>query len=223
MRPRLCQSGVLLLAALLVAPVVRGDTIYRTNAQGRREVLQRQAIVVQDDPSTLVYKHFDLRQRRVEKVQLRRGSLPYTVRRSTPQERERIVERWELFGYTATVTDTSGKTTRVYDTYIDFFPAAGVGSFLEAVPPVTSFSLLLQGGGADLVQFSDIAEAQIQGKVIRLHLRNGRVETGKFIIPTSQRAEVRFLGITSTYNPASDEVFNFSQLLSNLREIHFEP
>lgn len=223
MRSRFCISGVVLLAVLLGAPVANSDTIYQVNPQGREVILQRGAIVVREDSSILVYKHFDLQQRRVEKVQLSRGSLPYIVVRSTPQDRQRIVGQWKLFGYTATVTDTSGKTTRVFDSYIDFFPSAGEGSFLEAVPAVTSFNLLLQGGGADSVQFSQIAEAQIHGAVVKLRFRDGRVEIGKFIIPTSQPAEIRFLGITDAYDPASADVFDFSQLLSHLKDIRFVP
>jgi len=212
------------LAALMAAvPSFKADTIYRTNPQGRQEILQRDAIVVKQDSAILVYKHFDLQQMRVEKVQLSRGSLPYVVVTSTPGDRQRIVEQWKRFGYTATVTDANGKSTQVFDAYIDFFPPAGQGSFLESVPAVTSFALQLEGNGADSVEFSQIAQVRIQNAVIKLHFRNGRTEEGKFLIPTSQPAEVRFLGITNAYNPASEDVFDFSRLLSHLKEIRFEP
>ena len=44
---------------------------------------------------------------------------------------------------------------------------------------------------------------------------------GKFLMPTSQPAEVRVLGITDKYDPASD-VFDFSVPLFQLRMISFE-
>jgi hypothetical protein len=223
MRSHLWIRGWVGLAALMTACCLNADTIYQVNPQGRQEILQRDAIVVRQDASILVYKHFDLQQRRVEKVQLNSGSLPYIVVRSSSQDRRRIVGQWKLFGYTAAVTDASGKTTRVFDAYIDFFPPGGQGSFFEAVPAVTSFVLQLTGGGADSVEFSEIAQVEIQNDVIKLHLRDGRIETGKFLIPTTQPAEVRFLGITDAYNPSSVEVFDFSKLLSHLKDIRFEP
>lgn len=223
MRSHLWITGWVGLAALVGVACAKGDTIYQINAQGRQEIRQRDAIVVRQDASILVYKHFDLQQRRVEKVQLNCGSLPYIVVPSSTQGRQRIVGQWKLFGYTAAVTDVTGKTTRVFDAYIDFFPPAGQGSFFEVVPAVTSFILQLTQGGADRVEFSEIAQAEIQNGVITLHLRDGRIETGKFLIPTSQPAEVRFLGITDSYNPSSSEVFNFSKLLSHLKDIRFEP
>ncbi len=212
-----------MLALLARAPSLQADTIYQTDPQGKQQVLQRDAILLKEDRSILVYKHFDLPQRRVEKVQLNQKSLPYVVVRSSPQDRKRIVQLWKRFGYTATVTDINGKVTKVFDAYLDFFPAAGQGSFLEAVPAVTSFTLQLEGGGADNVQFSQIDHVEIQGKEITLHLTDGRVEKGKFLMPTSQPAEVHFLGITDAYNPASQDVFDFSEPLSHLKDIRFEP
>ena len=224
MRPGLWINGLTWLLALLApASFFKADTIYQTNPQGKQEILQRDAILVKEDSSILVYKHFDLQQRRVEKVQLSRRSLPYLVVTSAPQDRERIVGLWKRFGYTATVTDTSGKVTRVFDAYIDFFPPGGQGSFFESVPAVTSFPLQFAGGGADNVDFSQIVEAQIQNEIIKLRLANGQIEEGKFLIPTTQPAEVRFLGITNAYNPSSQDVFDFSELLSHLKDIRFDP
>ena len=62
----------------------RADTIYQMNAQGRQVVVQRDAIVVSEDSSFVVYKHFDLKDRRVEIVRLNKGSLPYSVETSQP-------------------------------------------------------------------------------------------------------------------------------------------
>jgi hypothetical protein len=214
---------LMVLAVLMAGPAIKADTIYRINPQGRQEVLQRNAIVVRQDSAVLVYKHFNLQLRRVEKVQLTRGSLPYVVVTSSAQDRLRIVDLWKQFGYTATVTDSSGKTTRVFDSYIDFFPPAKQGTFFEVVPAITSFILQPAAGGADDVAFSEMAEAQIQDGVIKLRLRDGRVKAGKFLIPTSQPAEVRFLGITNAYNPSSEDVYDFSKLLSHIKEIQFEP
>jgi hypothetical protein len=213
----------LMLCALLGALPFRADTIYQTNPQGRQEILQRDAILVKEDSSILVYKHFDLQQRRVEKVQLSRRSLPYIVVTSTPQDRQRIVALWKRFGYTATVTDTSGKVTKVFDSYIDFFPPSGQGTFFESVPALTSFPLQIAEGGADNVDFSQVAEVQIQNKEIKLRLTDGRIERGKFVVPTTQPAEIHFLGITDAYNPSSQNVFDFSELLYHLKDIRFEP
>ncbi|HZT68372.1 MAG TPA: hypothetical protein VFC10_01310 [Terriglobia bacterium] len=211
---------LLALVSALTLPL-KADTIYQTTAEGRQRVIQRDAIVVHEDSSILVYKHFDLPDMRVEKVQLSKGSLPYTVVTSSAEERQRIVEMWKRFGYTATVTDLDGKTTQVYDAYIDYYPPGGRGSLLESVPAITSIPLLLDGGAADVQEFSHIASVNIQNDVITLQLRDGRTEHGKYLMPTTQPAEARFLGITGKYNPSSEDVFDFSEPLSRLKTIVF--
>ncbi len=210
----------LLLAASV--PPLAADTIYQTNAQGKQTIAQRDAIVVHEDDSILVYKHFDLRERRVTKVRLFQGSLPYNYQVGSPDERKQIVETWKRFGYTTTMTDQAGKTTRVYDVYLDFYPPGGRGSLLESVPARTNFPMLLDDGSADEFDFSKIARVQIQGEHLTITLRDGTTKAGKFLMPTSQPAEVRFLGITDNYNPASEDVFDFSQPLYKLKEISFQ-
>ena len=201
---------------------LNADTIYQATAEGRQRVIQRNAIMVHDDSSILLYKHFDLPDMRVEKVQLSKGSLPYTVETSSPAQRQGIVELWKRFGYTANVTDTSGNTTHVFDVYIDYYPPGGRGSLLVAVSAVTSFPLLINGGGADVEDFSKIARVDIQDSEITLTLADGRVEHGKYLMPTTQPAEARVLGITDKYNPASDDVFDFSEPLAHLKSIVFQ-
>ena len=214
---------LLSLAFLLgLAPTWRADTIYQMNAQGRQVVVQRDAIVVSEDSSFLVYKHFELRDRRVEIVRLNKGSLPYSVETVRPDARRQIVEVWKRFGFKATVTDLAGKTTRVFDAYLDFYPPGGRGSLLESVAPTTSFTVLLENGSADEAEFSKINQVQVQGDHLKVTLRNGQVEEGKFLMPTTQPVEVRFLGITDQYNPASQQVFDFSLPLAKIKEISFD-
>lgn len=217
------KTSFALIFLLALALPLKADTIYQATADGRERVIQSSAIVVRQDSYMLVYKHFDLPDMRVEKVQLSQGSLPYTVRISSPQERSRIVDLWKRFGYTASVTDTDGKTTEVYDAYIDFYPPHGIGSLLVRVPAMTSFPLQLGGGGADVQEFSKIARIEFQKGEITLVLTNGHVEHGRFLMPTTKPAEARFLGITDKYNPASDEVFDFSDPLAHLKTIVFHP
>ena len=81
----------------------------------------------------------------------------------------------------------------------------------------------MDGGAAEVQEFSRIAEVEFQNGEITLTLRNGRVERGKYLMPTTQPAEARFLGITARYNPASDDVFDFSEPLSHLKSIVFQP
>src|SRR5579863_3051147 len=116
----------LLAAAAVNAPLL-SDTVYQTNAQGKQVVIQRQAIVVQEDSNYVYYKHFELKDRRVEKVGLNQGSLPYRVDRSPAADRQQIVSIWKRFGYKVTVTDAAGKTTEVFDAFLDFYPPAGRG------------------------------------------------------------------------------------------------
>ena len=73
----------LLLLSLLasLASPSRADTIYQMNAQGKQVVVQRDAIVVSEDSSFVVYKHFELKDRRVEIVRLNKGSLPTALKR----------------------------------------------------------------------------------------------------------------------------------------------
>jgi len=210
---------LLFLAALAIP--LKADTIYQATADGRRRVIQSSAILIHQDSSIIIYKHFDLPDMRVEKVQLSKGSLPYTVVTSSPAQRQGIVNLWRQFGYTASVTDTSGKTTQVFDAYIDYYPRGGRGSLLVSVPAITSFPLLLDGGAADVQEFSKIARVEFQNGNITLTLRNGQVEQGKYLMPTTQPAEARFLGITEKYDPSSDDVFDFSEPLSRLKSIVF--
>ncbi len=217
-----CSMTLILVAFSAFALPLNADTIYQATAEGRQRVIQSDAIVIHQDSSILIYKHFDLPDMRVEKVQLSRGSLPYTVIISSSLQRQSIVDLWKRFGYTASVTDSSGKTTQVFDAYIDYYPPGGRGSLLVAVSAVTSIPLLLNSGAADVQDFSKIARVDFQNGEIKLTFTNGHVEQGKYLMPTNQPAEARFLGITDKYNPSSDEVFDFSEPLSHLKSIVFQ-
>lgn len=220
----MCTAKCLLVTLVLLAlgaGVASSDTILQTDAQGQRQVVQTQAIAVRDDSSAVVYKHFDLKQRLVIKVQLNQTSLPYEIVRSSASTRQQIVGLWKQFGYTATVTDQAGKKTTVYDAYLDFFPPPG-GVFLETVPARTNLPLLLTNGGADEVDFSDLALVQIHGDQLTVTLANGRIEAGKLIPPTSRPAVPNFMGITDHYAPDSENVYDFSLPLTQIRQIHFE-
>jgi hypothetical protein len=213
----------LLIASLVAdATPLAADTIFQTNAQGKQVVIQRNAIVVTQDSSTLVYKHFDLQERRVAKVVLYQGSLPYTAERSAAAARQQIVETWKRFGHRATVVDEGGKSTELFDLYLDFYPPGGRGSLLESVPARTTLPVSIDGGGADEIEFAKIARLEIQGTRLKVTLRSGEVKTGQFLMPTDKPAEARVLGITDHYNPDSAEVFDFSIPLGRLKEIRFE-
>jgi len=209
------------LLACFAAPLA-ADTIYQMSAQGKEIVLQSNAIVVSEDSSFLIYKHFDLKEQRVEKVRLNRGSLPYRVEISNLDAQRRIVEVWKRYGYRATVTDLAGKTTRVFDAYLDFYPPGGRGSLLESVPPKTSFAVLMDDGSPDEVEISKIDRIEITENRLKMFLRDGRIEEGKFLMPTNEPVEARFLGITNQYDPASKEVFDFSMPISKIKKIVFE-
>jgi hypothetical protein len=226
-RQSLARVLAVLTAVVPVLPFMRispvwADVISQTSSEGRQVVIQRDAIVVKQDSAALVYKHFDLKERRVVKAALHEGSLPYSVARSSPDSRQQIVALWKRFGFTATITDTAGKTTRVCDTFIDFYPPQGQGSLLEAVSARTDFPVELTGGGADLVNFSDITRVELQGDHLRITLSNGQIKEGRFLMPTRQPAEARFLGITDHYDPSSEDVFDFSLPLAQIKEIDFE-
>lgn len=213
----------LLPAAILGAAVLLpADTIYQINAQGKRVIVQRDAIVLEESSTSVIYKHFDLRERRVEKVALSQGSLPYSVDTSDAAGRAQIVNTWKRFGYTATVVDAAGKSTRLFDLYLDFYPPGGRGSLLESVPARTNLPILIDGGGADEVDFSKIVRIEVEGPHLWVTLRDGQTEAGRFLMPTDKPAEVRVLGITDHYDPAKPEVFDLAQPLAVLKEIRFE-
>jgi hypothetical protein len=215
--------AVLSIVVMLGGVRLAADTIYQTNPQGRQVPIHRDAILVKEDFSSLLYKHFDLKERRVVKVRLSKGSLPYSVVISSPEERRRIVNTWRRFGYTATVTDQSGKATRVSDVYLDFYPPGGRGSLLESVPPRTTFPVQMESGGADELEFSKIDRIEFHGEQMKLTLRDGQTQSVRFLMPTDRPAEARLLGITEQYDPASPEVFDFSLPVTRLKEIQFEP
>jgi len=216
------QFYCLLIAATgLVSPVL-ADTVSQINAQGKQVVIQHQAIVVKEDNQYVYYKHFELKERRVEKVNLNKSTLPFVVSKSPAAERQQIVDVWKRFGYTLTVTDEAGKTIQVFDAYLDFYPPAGRGSLLESVPARTSFPIQIEGGNADDIEFTKIARIEIQGPRMKLTLRTGDVVVGTFLMPTEHPAEARLLGISDHYDPASPDVFDFSQPLNKLKEIRFD-
>ena len=62
----------------------------------------------------------------------------------------------------------------------------------------------------------------IQGERLSIVLREGKTVTGKFVLPTDKPAEVRILGITDNYDPASDRPFDYSVPLSQLKVIAFQ-
>lgn len=186
-------------------------------------VIQTNAIVVENDSDAVVYKHFDLGQRRIVLTKLNQGSLPYTVVIGSPSERRRIVNLWEKFGYTVSVATSDGKKTRLYDCYFDFFPGpGGIGAFLESVPPRTNLPVQFDGGGVDQIDFDQIASIANQQGRLTITLANGKIEHGKFLMPTQQPAVVHLMGISGQYKPSSNQVYDFSIPLPNIREIRFE-
>lgn len=208
---------------MVTCVVARADTITQVDAQGQTQVIQTQAIVIQNDSYAVVYKHFDLKQRRVVEDRLQQGSLPYRAVVSSPAGRQQIVNSWKQFGYTASVVEQGGKKLQVYDTYFDFFPGpGGLGSFLESVPPRTNLPMLLSGGGVDEIDFDKIVTILNRGGHLTVTLANGKVESGKFLMPTKQPAVVHLMGITDHYDPASAKVYDFSVPLSNIQEILFQ-
>lgn len=217
MKRLLAAIALLALSVTAASP----DTILQANAKGRGEVVQAHAIVAREDSYAVVYKHFDLKWRRIVEVQLDQGSLPYQVVRSSTAQRQQIINLWKQFGYTVTITDQAGNKTAIYDAYLDFFPPSG-GVFLESVPARTSLPLLLTGGGADEISFSDITSIQVQGDQLTVTRTSGRVETGKLLPPTDQPAIPHFMGITDHYPPGSQDVYDFSLPLAQIRQIHFE-
>jgi hypothetical protein len=216
------KRTLIFLAVLFAAvPPLGADNLFQITAQGKKQVIQRDAIVIRNDSSYLAYKHFDLKERRVEKVRLAKSSLPFVVEASSAEAQRGIVENWKRFGFTATVTDETGKITRVADVYLDFYPPGGRGSLLESIPATTAFTVLLAGGGADEIRFEDIDSVELSQDNLRVTRRDGRVEEGRFQMPTQQPAEARLLGISEKYDPASEDVFDFSMPLGRLKEIHF--
>jgi hypothetical protein len=209
-------------AVLPVALPLRADIISQTTSAGRQVVLQRDAIVVKQDSATIIYKHFDLKERRIVKATLQESSLPYTVSRSAPDNRRQIVDLWRRFGFTVTVTDISGKASQVSDAYIDFYPPGGQGSLLEALPAETHLSVEFSDGSSDLIDFADLARVEFSGDHLSLTLTSGQVKQGRFLMPTQQPAEARLLGITDKYDPASEDVFDFSLPLARVKQIDFE-
>jgi hypothetical protein len=77
-------------------------------------------------------------------------------------------------------------------------------------------------GGADEIEFEKIDRVEIHGDRLSITLREGKTVAGKFLMPTTQPAEARVLGITEKYDPASERVFDFSVPLSQLKLMAFE-
>jgi hypothetical protein len=214
---------LLLVGLILLAPIAsRADTIYQTDARGRTVVMHREAILVKQDASSIEYKHFELKERRVVKIRISRGAQNYTVTTTSPEDRRQIVAKWRRFAYTATLTDTAGNTTKLAGLYLDFYPPAGRGSLLESVPARTSFPVLIEAGSADEIDFSKISRLEFQGERITMTLTDGQVKQAKFLMPTDQPAEARFLGITDKYDPASPDVFDFAIPLEKVKDLRFE-
>ncbi len=213
---------VILFLAVFGSRSLAADIISQTNSQGDEIVLQRDDIVTHTDSSLLIYKHFDLKEHRVTLVKLSRGSLPIRVQESDEAGRARIVNVWKHFGFKASITDEAGKTTQLYDVFLDFYPPGGRGSLLESLPALTNFPVQVEGAGPDELDFDKISRVDIQGERLSIVLREGKTVTGKFVLPTDKPAEVRILGITDNYDPASDRPFDYSVPLSQLKVIAFQ-
>ena len=209
-----------LCLAMADQPLV-ADTIYETNSEGNEIALQRNAIVTRQDSSFVVYKHFELKERRVTVVRLNRGSLPLRVEIGDAAQRAQIVTIWKHFGYKATITDQAGKITPVYDLYLDFYPPGGRGSLLESVPARTNFPLMTDSSGPEEIEFEKIDRVEIQGGRLNIVLRDGKTVAGKFLMPTAHPAEARILGITDNYDPSSQDVSDYSIPLSQLKSVSF--
>jgi hypothetical protein len=211
-----------LVLAMAAATIAWSDTVVQTNSSGQRTVIQSNAIVVGQNQYSITYKHFDLKLRRVVKVELQQGSLPYQAILSSAAARKGIVDVWKQFGYTTLVTVEAGKVTQAYDCYLDFFPPSGVGTFLQTVPARTNLPIITDQGAADEIEFSDISAIENTGGHLKVTLTSGRVEMGKFLMPTSEPAIVHFMGITDRYSPASALVYDFSVPLSRIKQIRFQ-
>jgi hypothetical protein len=218
------MKGLWLMCACLalLAQPLAGDNIYQTTSQGKEITLQRDAIVTGQDSSFVVYKHFDLKELRVVVVRLNRGSLPFRVQISDDKARAQIVDLWKHLGPKAMVTDQAGKITHVFDLYLDFYPPGGRGSLLESIAPRTSLAVQSDNAGGDEIEFGKIDRVEIQGNQLSVTLREGKTVAGKFLMPTTKPAEVRVMGITEKYDPASQDVFDFSVPLAQLKMISFE-
>ena len=219
---RLTPISLIAITLLASSLPLRPDTITQTDAEGKSHIILQQAIVIHQDPNTIVYKHFDLKHRQVVKNHLDQGSLPYFVEKSPPSQLRQIVNLWKQFGYAVAITDVSGKKHEISDMYLDFFPPQGAIPFLESVPSRTTLPILYDQGGADDIDFNDIQDLQIQGAHLKVTLSNGQVKTGKFMMPTSQPAVAKFLGITDAYKPGSEDLYDYSIPLSQVKEIQFE-
>ena len=210
------------LLLILASTRLSADTLYQTSARGRQVIVHRDAIIVKADSSAITYKHFELKDRRIVKVRLSRGAKGYTYKTSSLEDRQQIVDKWKRFAYTGTITDTSGKATRLSGLYLDFYPPEGRGSLLESVPPRTTVPVLIEGGSADEIEFSKLSRIEFQGDRLALTLINREVKQARFLMPTDKPAEARFLGITDQYDPASEDVFDFAIPLAKVKDIRFE-
>ena len=197
----------------------RGDTIFQTTPQGTERILRRNTIVVKEDPNSIFYKHFELKERRVVKVRLEKGSFRVRVEKSDAAVREQIVANWKRFGHTAEVTDIDGNSKRLFSLYLDFYPPGGRGSLHNTVPPRTTLPVRFADGGMDEIEFSVIKRIEFQGFRMRIQLNSGASLDCEFRMPTDQPAEARFLGMTDAYPVDSEEVFDFFLPLEKLKEI----
>lgn len=217
-------ASLLLLAIIAIGggDCLLADTLFQTGARGKQNIVHRDAIIVKADDSAIIYKHFELKDRRIVKVRLSRGAKGYSYKTSSLEDRRQIVDKWRRFAYTGTITDTSGKVTQLFGLYLDFYPPEGRGSLLESIPARTTFPVLIEGGSADEIDFSKLSRIEVQGDRLTLTLTGGEVKQARFLMPTDQPAEARFLGITDQYDPASEDVFDFAIPLAKLKEIRFE-
>jgi len=69
------QSFGILVVVILGTSAAVADTLLQTTPQGKQVVIHRDAIVVKEDSSSILYKHFELKERRVVKERLSRGAL----------------------------------------------------------------------------------------------------------------------------------------------------
>lgn len=198
------------------------DTIFQQTPQGSERALRRNIIVIREDTNSIFYKHFELKERRVVKIRLEKGSTKTRIERASSTVKKQILDNWKRFGHSGEITDTEGNKKIIYAMYLDFYPPGGRGSLHDTVPPRTTLPVLLRNGGVNEIEFSDIRIIKIQ-KFNRMvvYLKSGVNLVCEFHMPTYRPAEARFLGMTKSYSVDNDEVFDFFLPLKRLKEIKF--
>ena len=212
----LCRRNSVLAIFLLCGLVLtlRADTIFSLSEKGDK--VNTEGIVIGAKGAFIQFLRLD------RGVFMVMESLVAKAEKSSPGERQTIIERWKLAGWTANVTLAGGIRKRIFNLDLRYPPPKGMEILGRKETPEDVF--VLQTGKASVsVKFSDTDRMGVaQDGTVGVALRSGSVIAGHIPAVQLSNGVLRptFHGVEQ-FVPSGTPIW-FDADLADVREIVFE-